>query len=331
MPLLSKKQKMSIETVVRPLETQNQPRYTYKSFELVFSNFCRQYTDRLHGLTGGQDKRHSMLGLPPNATWHQMSRRVHEISAAMGDAPKWDEQRPGVELKDAVLLSARYLAWNTLMGGINQQYIDRLERCIDHQRYERSGNGGLRHNLSRLHHERSAAVSVLLAQNHALRDYFDSGLARTIGNDSPDKISRLLENVPYFDEEQRRALVKGISLEIASKRCLERRADTQDYKIAYGSDRQDARGGDLVVLDGDEILFIDLKSSMPERFSNDEYSTPEDYERGYKWMEGRENEHKVVVWAYQDSPVSPESFELTDARLVHNLSLVAGSLKLDKS
>lgn len=216
------------------------------------------------------------------------------------------------------------------MGSVTQRYIDKVKATIDRERHSKSGNGGSRANLGRLYHERTAALAVLLAQNHALRDYFDSGLAETLGNDSPRKMDRLLSHVPNLAAEQRKALVEGLSLEIASKRQLEGLIGTegmQSSKVAYGSNEQDSRGGDLVMLSGEDILFIDIKSSMPAKFSNGDESTPEDYQKGYKWLDGDEHEHKVVVWAYQPDPVEPEKFRLNDARMAHNLELVATSLK----
>jgi hypothetical protein len=65
---------------------------------------------------------------------------------------------------------------------------------------------------------------------------------------------------------------------------------------------------------------------MPKKFTNGEDSTPQDYEKGYKWLNNEDHEHKAVVWAYENEPVEPEAFRLSDTRMAHNLELVARSI-----
>lgn len=324
---------MPIETITEPVETSKEPQYTYKSFQLVFSSFCSQYEKSLGSLTMHPSRNgnsEGFMGLPPKASVQQMGRRLNETAQAMGDPPGWeDDQQEGATMKEAVLLSARYLAWHATRGAITQQYVDRLREYIDRERPTKSLNGGSRHNIGRLNYERDNGLVALLAQNHALRDYFDSGLAQTLRNDSPERMSHLLNNVPYLRDRHREDLVAGISLEIASKRYLETLINTHklgDLEVAYGSDEQDPRGGDLVVLKEKEIMFIDVKSSMPARFADGEPSTPQDYERGYKWVVNDDKEHKVVVWAYQVKPIESGQFRLADARLANSLELVASSM-----
>lgn len=311
-------------------ETVKKPEYSHKSFELVFSNFCTKYTERIQSLAGNQPGG-GFLGLPRNASVQQMGQRLNEVAAAIGEPPELGkEYLEGAELKEAVLLTSRYLAWNAVMGNLTQLYADKLKDFIKREKHNKASNGGSRHNLGRLAHERDAAVSVLLAQNHALRDFFDSGLAHTLGNDSPERMNRLLSNVPNLGEGHRKGLVKGISLEIASKRhisFLSKAHSTREISVAYGSDNEDARGGDIVLMSGEDILFIDLKSNMPEVFSDGDYSTPDDYARGYKWLEDEGNEQKVVVWAYLDEPIYSEKFSLADSRLSQNLDLIVGVIQ----
>lgn len=270
------------------------------------------------------------MGLPPKASVQQMGRRLNEVAQVMGDPPGWeDDQQEGASMKDAVLLSARYLAWHATMGGITQLYLDRLNEQIKYEKHKGSLNGGSHQNLGRLYYNRGKGLAILLAQIHALRDYFDSGLANTLGNDSPEMMNQLLKHVPYRSDRRREDLVAGISLEIASKHYLETLLKARDlggFSVAYGNDEQDSRGGDFVVQAGEEIMFINIKSSMPEKFSDGEHSTPQDYERGYKWLASNDQEHKVVVWAYQNEPVEPGKFRLADARLASNLELVVGAM-----
>lgn len=324
---------MPTETITRPAETLKETQYTHKSFELVFSSFCGQYGKNLGSLTAQSSRNgnsESFLGLPPKASVQQMGHRLNEAAQIMGDPPGWrDDQQEGATMKEAVLLSARYLAWHATMGGITQMYLDRLNEQIKSERQKNSYNGGSHQNLGRLKYNRGKGLSILLAQNHALRDYFDSRLANTLGNDSPERMSQLLKHVSYGNAGRREDLVGGISLEIASKRYLETLMRTRGLDgigVAYGSDEQDSRAGDFVVQAGEEMMFIDIKSSMPEKFSDGEPSTPEDYERGYKWLDGNDQEHKVVVWAYQNEPVAPEKFRLTDTRLASNLELIVGAM-----
>lgn len=304
-------------------EAVRKPEYTHKSFELVFARFCDKYADRLQKLSHD----HGFFDPAAPHSLKQMGRRLNEVSRAIGPPPPSGEDlAPEVDLEEAILLSARYLAWNTVIGSITQQFTDRLKNQID---YQKRRNGGHYRYNGWLAHERDAAVSVLLAQNHALRDFFDSELAHTLGSDSPNNMERLLAEAPYMSEEQRKSLVKGLSLEIASKRAAQavaRRQNRPDVAVAYGSDNEDARGGDLVLVAGEDILFVDVKSYMPDKFPDGSLSTPEDYERGYKWLASEGAERKVLVWAYLDSPVDRESFRLVDRRLASNLELVTGTV-----
>jgi hypothetical protein len=239
----------TLERTPAPTETA----YSHKSFELVFSNFCKQYDQKLSasGALTPADGKGGAVGL----------KRLEEVSKIMGDAPQWEAPSEYEDAKSALILSGRYLAWHTIMGSVTQRYIDKVKDTIAREKHSKAGNGGSRANLGRLYHERAAALSVLLAQNHALRDYFDSGLAQTLGNDSPRKMDRLLSHVPHLTAEHRKMLVGGISLEIASKRQLEKVAATEELgyaKVAYGSNDQDLRGGDLVLVAGEDILFIDI-------------------------------------------------------------------------
>lgn len=311
---------MSTEATLEKTAAPTEISYTHKSFELVFSNFCKQYEQRLN----------DSGVLPTNGEGEPLGlRRLEEVAKIMGDSPSWEAQEDDPNIKHAIILSGRYLAWHTIMGSVTQRYIDKVKATITREKHSKSANGGSRANLGKLYHERAAAVSLLLAQNHALRDFFDSGLSETLGNDSPRKMDRLLTHVPHLTVEQRKALVEGISFEIASKRQLESLNGTEELPgtaVAYGSNDQDARGGDLVLQGGEDILFIDIKSSMPQQFSNGEESTPEDYQKGYKWLDGDDREHKAVVWAYQQQPVESDKFSLNDPQMAHNLEMVAKSI-----
>ena len=327
------KTKMPTETITGKSETSTETQYTARSFELVFSKFCSKYENTLIPFTrrGAKDDRDNrFMGLPPNASVQQMGKRLNQVGQLMGDSPSWNEnQTESVDMREAVLLSARYLAWHTTMGGISSQYVDHLQEYIGSQQRRGTLNTNGHQSMGRLNHDRSVGISILLAQNHALRDYFDSGLAATLGNDSPAKMNQLLRHSPYMSETLRDDRARGISLEIAAKRQLEGLLSTKDSagcKAAYGSSEQDARGGDLVVLTNNEILFIDLKSSMPAVFSDGTKSTPEDYEIGYKWLNHEATENKVALWAYQTQPVAAEAFKLQDERLAQNLEAVIRSL-----
>ena len=317
------------ETLTRLPEAITERHYDHKSFELVFSKFCSGYDEKLSelGLKQSTDNE-SFLGLPPKSTTKQMGSRLYEASKAMGDPPRWDATHSdGVSMQEAILLSARYLAWQATMGSLTQRYIDKINDKIDIEKAYQNHNG--RQNLNKLFFEREKAVSILLAQNHAIRDHFDSGLAKRLGSDSPEKIDSVLRRVKSLGEYQREALVHGISLEIATKKFVEKQLKEQnrhDLRVAYGNDNEDAHGGDLVILNGREMLFLDIKSSMPKKFTGGEAATPDDFQRGYKWLEdGPNGERKVVVWAYMDRPVSGNDFKLDDARLAHNLENVVNT------
>ncbi len=324
---------MPTETVAEKSEVSQEFQYTHKSFELVFANFCSQYTNALETLSGGNAKDGTdskFMGLPASASIQQMGHRLNEVAQIMGDAPRWeDDQEEGTSMREALLLSARYLAWHATMGGITQQYIDKLKEHIKSETPKSSLNGGSHQNLGRLSYHRDKGLAILRAQNHALRDYFDSGLANTLGNDSPEKMSQLLNHVPYLKDRHREDIVDGIPLEIASKRYVEqllKNGGNQDVGVAFGSDEHDSRAGDLVILNADETMFIDVKSSIPEEFSDKSKALAEDYERGYKWLNSKDREHKVVVWAYSNPAVERGRFILADDRFANNLRLVIGAM-----
>lgn len=244
--------------------------YTHREFEAVFSNFCDQYTERVAEVSGHQISTHEtgFFGLSEHVGERELGRRLVEIGRAMGEEPRWTST-DDVEEKVAIIHEARRLAWNAITGAVNQLYIDRLESSLDKVR--KSGQHNQVHNLARLKHERTASRNRLVAQNHALRNYFDSPLATALGNDSPEGMRRLFNHIPFMGSENKERLVRGISLEIAVKRHMEQLAQAGRLSrntVAYGTDEQDQKGGDLVVVKPGEVDFIDVKRSMPERFAD---------------------------------------------------------------
>lgn len=312
---------MPSEAVLERPETHVESKYTHKSFELVFGNFCKQYSERIEQITGHPASENDrFLGLPTNASWTQMAERLNQARHSMGEPPSWPDEGE-VSEREAVLYSARYLAWFTTTEAITKQYVDRIQSEIHRNRHNKNHV-----NINRLRSEGKVGLTILLAQHHAIRDYFDSGLAKKLGNDSPQAMDELLSKVSQLRDHERQALVSGISLEIAAKRYLESVKDShRSAKVAFGDSGQDALGGDLVVTTGHEVTFIDVKSSMPEAFYNFEPSTELDFERGYKWVDSTNVDRAAVVWAYSSDPVESDSFTLIDARFAHNLAQVANS------
>lgn len=325
---------MPSETLIPRQETQ----YTQKSFELVFHSFCSQYATKICEATGENTAHHvnngSYLGLPQNATLRQMKDRLDEAIRVVGEPMDWaSDTFEASPTKEHVLLSARHLAWYATVGSLTQGYIDRLNGRIEQARADSGRNGSSGHNLDRLFSDRKEQVSLLIAQNSAIREYFESDLARQLGNDSPVAMGALLSKAPFMDDLQRDALVSGISLEIATERYIEHLITTEgDERItlAHGDDSQDSRGGDFVLVCPDEIVYLDIKSTMPKKFTGRDNSTPQDYERGYKWLADDESgARKVVLWAYLEQPIQRDGFNLVDSRLANNLKLVLDSLSLD--
>jgi hypothetical protein len=323
--LLAQKQKMPTETRATH-ETAVKPEYTHKSFELVFAKFCDQYQQRIDEHSGPKARQQGrFLGLPANASVQEMGRRLSEVSSAIGEpAQLGPEHGDEIPLKDALILSARHLAWSAVMGGLTRRYIENVDSYIQKERY------GGRSNVQRLFNERGAAISLKLAHNDGIREYFDSELARTLGNDSPEGMKSLIEHVPFLTENEKHALVSGIALEIAAKRELEQKLG-QRVKVSHGSAKEDSVGGDLVIIGENDLVFIDVKSKMPEKFAGGEVATEIDFERGYKWIEGAGEGRQVVVWAYSKEPVSSDSFTLTDDRLAANLEAVAMTSAIDNT
>lgn len=258
---------MPVETLSPVKETQ----YTHKSFELVFHKFCNQYAERVVSATGRQSLEpdsERYLGLSKNATLREMKDRLEVASAAIGEPPDWDASAEGLyPSKEAILLSSRHLAWFATMGSLTQGYVDRLNDRIKECKHRSSRNGGSNHNIDRLYNDRREQVSLLIAQNDAISEYFESELAHILGNDSPAKMDALLSTVPFLDERHREGLVSGLSLEIATGRYLGELIKTKqdkDISLAHGSSEQDSRGGDFVFVSEDEIIHLDINQKCPK-------------------------------------------------------------------
>jgi hypothetical protein len=315
---------MPTETLIKT-EAINIPEYSHRSFELVFANFCAKYQQKIESIVGPKASHEGrFLGLPSNATVQQMGHRLSEVVAAVGEPPELpSDMEELTPIKEAIIYSARNLAWNAVMCGLTSKYIDSIGDFIKREKY--SG----KHNMSRLFYEKRAATSLVIAHNTGIRNYFDSGLAHKLGNDSPHSMSNLFEHVSYLSDIEKKALVKGISLEIAAKRTLDKRANGH-YEVSYGTSEQDALGGDLVVIGAEDLVFIDLKSKMPSKFDGGEVATDLDYYRGYKWLEGVGEGRQAIVWAHSKEPVSEANFVLNDGTLIANLEAVAKTSVLEK-
>src|SRR2546423_15483799 len=125
-----------------------------------------------------------------------MGRRLNEAAQSMGDPAKWEgNQQDGVELRDALLLSARYLAWHATMGSITMQYIDRLDMHINSERHKNSINGGGHQNLGRLRHERSKGLAGFSAPKKALTGFFFKKFARNFWRKLPAKMKTIFNFV----------------------------------------------------------------------------------------------------------------------------------------
>ena len=214
--------------------------------------------------------------------------------------------------QDQVVALADNLAWKGIEDSITQAHMDEIHKSLA----QMAAGGWIdRGEVSGLKSRERALRTIVLEDNHFYRDFFDSELAVRLNLDSPLEMRNFFKKTSLTgngeDSVTRKA--RGISLEIAANRYLSSLVSDQEAIVGYGNSEEDREGGDIVVIQGDKIVYIDLKSMRPghgKGFSEDEI------ERGYRlYADNAKNIYKAIVWPETEEAVADDAFRLTDPSL----------------
>jgi hypothetical protein len=212
---------------------------------------------------------------------------------------------PGEELDQTSLMAlADNLSYVGIRNSIVSSHLGEVNRALVQSR---NGRGKDLQAALNLEKERRALTTVVVEDNHFVRDFFDSELAAKLKSASPRVMAKILRKATLYgvSEEGSQAIAKGLSLEIATRRYLERGLGDNAI-VEYGTGEQDRQGGDIVVARDSGLLYIDLKSSRPAEVSPDEEYTLSRNPKGV---------YKAKVWPATREAVSQDSFRLTDDHL----------------
>lgn len=238
--------------------------------------------------------------------------------------------------RDLIVAVADNLAFRGIEASIIQGHLDVVKSAVNKARHSRAGSVALQgrgnghkeaQSIGELQKREWVLKAVALAGNHAYRGFFDSPLAAKLNLASPEHLKKFLRvsSVNSNDGENISALARGLSLEIAAKRFvthLVRRTSAelietgQVVGVNYGKPEEDKKGGDIVVVRGNKILYIDLKNSRPTKHNNEE-----DIQNGYS-IESHGDIQKATVWPESLQAVADDSFRLSDPALRERLQAV---------
>ncbi len=228
------------------------------------------------------------------------------------DVPLFD----GELSRDYIISVADNLAWKGIESSITSSHLDEINKTL--AQMEANGNSG--HNrAAELKSREKDLKKIILEDNHFYRDFFDSGAAERLGLNSPAAMKKLLKKVSVTGNGENSIVrnAKGISLEIAAGRHLAALIGEQEATVGFGNLEEDRTGGDIVVVQGPKILYIDLKNGRPSDLKTEEI------EQGFKLkFDRQEGIARAVVWPETKEPVADDNFRLTDPSLASALRKV---------
>lgn len=214
--------------------------------------------------------------------------------------------------RELIIAIADNLAWHGIENAIATDQLELIQ--ILQERLAHSTHSSRFEAVQRMK-DRAKELKVLaVADNHYFRDFFDSSIAATLKLDSPIAMRKFLSK-SNLAERQRSPLInvaRGLSLEVATKNCVTDYLYEREEQgsISFGNSEQDKYGGDIVVVRGESILFIDIKSKKPRGLSPDSISQGYDLK-----VDKRDGIFKAIAWAHSPEPVAEHSFILTDQKL----------------
>jgi hypothetical protein len=223
--------------------------------------------------------------------------------------------------RDYVIALADNLAWKGIENSITTSHMDEIGKALIRMAADGKADNN---SAAELKAREKGLKPIALDDNHFYRDFFDSEAAKTLGVDSPLVMKKLLKRASLTGngEDSIATLARGISLEIAALRYITRLLDGDENEtiVGFGTSEEDREGGDIVVLRGEKILYIDLKNMRPgpgKGFAADEI------ERGYRlYADTQKHIYKAVVWPESEDAVADDSFRLTDPSLKNALQKV---------
>lgn len=222
------------------------------------------------------------------------------------------------------------LAWRGIENVVTTEHLHEVEKIVHKLQARDAGRTATSGRIIPVTEEVAGIMdrakslkTIAMADNHFYRDFFSSALAADFKLDSPAVIKKFLEwtSLNGRHDDGVDSLVRGMSLEIAAERYVsdllvrdERfRHDSDRAIVNFGHESEDRRGGDIVVLRGDSVLFIDIKSARRGVVYNDD-----ELERGYR-LRAENGVYKATVWPEIANPIAADSFRIADPAMRNSL------------
>jgi hypothetical protein len=295
------------------------PELTGKHLEAYFIKGVGYHKQRILHAFGGETELQALPRGDLADTISASEKRYRKASDLLYREDPMEVPNPsdGISLELVVAL-ADNLAWKGIEDSITTTHLDKIDIAV---RQMGSSAEGLE-----LKKQQKALKATALEDAHFYRDFFDSQVAEKLNLDSTENITDFLKRSSLGgDIDARIKRARGISLEIAAKRCVSNLLVGDSEKlntvVSYGNSQEDAEGGDIVVFRGDKILYIDLKNTKPAELSKDEI------ENGYRLSVDKEKQiYKAVVWAESWDAVADENFRLTDPSLKSGLQQIVAQI-----
>lgn len=297
--------------------------FTGRHLEAYFVKGARYHKDRILRAFAGGDK---LPALPRGdlAETIAASEKIYRKASDLlyREQPIEVPELAGDISQELVVALADNLAWKGIEHSITKSHLDEVEKALiqlkDNPRTADADQ------VFSLKEAKGVLKTLAIEDKHFYRDFFDSGLAAKLEIDSPVMIRKFLKLTSLTDVDYG-AVERGISLEIAARRYtagfLAKNDQGSEAIVNYGNPREDAEGGDIVVIKGKKILHIDIKKAPPQYLGEDEI------EQGYRFYADREKQiYKAVVWAESREAVADDSFRLTDPRLQNSLEQALGKI-----
>ncbi len=324
----TQKQKMAtLENLARPQVAAEKPaesiEFTGQHLEAAFASCVNYHKKRLLDAFGPDQQLPPLPAGPPADRFLASEKRLRKISDILNrqDPQEIPPISEGINREFLVAL-ADNLAWRGMDNSVLTQHLDEIEQVLKRAHDHRTARQtiGQAVDISGVKERGRVLKSIAIANSHFYRDFFDSGLATDLGLDSPTALRRFLSRSSLFGPQGEvvTSLAKGISLEIAVKRYLTgllsqpgSAAAGEEAIVNFGYVEEDKQGGDIVVIRGDKILYIDLKNSRPD---SEKTFTEREREKSFS-LRDRGIVQRAIVWPETPTPVSEDSFRINDPAL----------------
>jgi hypothetical protein len=293
--------------------------YTGKHLEAAFAFRANHHKQRILQAFGVSEALPPLSGNPGVVVLESERRFKKSYDLLNRERPLELPVFDGELSRDYVISLADNLVWRGIEDSITVAHLDEINRVL----MQASTNERLAgsQQIADLKSRRKVLKKVAIQDNHFYRDFFNSEQAAELGLDSPATMNKFLKRVSLTgnNSESVVRVARGVSLEIAAGRYLTGlvESDNQETTVSFGSSDQDREGGDIVIVRGTKILYVDLKSMRPQEISSSEV------EEGFRLSADREKGiYKAIVWPETEDPVADDSFRLSDPSLKNTLQKV---------